>query len=155
MLFTRPNLTCVFISLFLYGCSSENSTTDAQKAGDGKKIENLLKQSSNQPQALPGISIQTLDNGQNQNPPLPTRSELRVISEQAKALESKAKNVIEQFDANLNNRQARKETETRFKNMLPEYKEKMLQIGKVRLKETVRWAESKRVVHFDSAQRTI
>ncbi len=138
MLFTRPNLTCVFISLFLYGCSSENSATDAQKVGDGKKIETLLKQSSNQPPALPEISTQIQDNGQNQAPSLPTRSELRVISEQAKALESKAKNVIQQFDANLNNRQARKETETRFKNMLPEYKEKMLQIGKVRLKETVR-----------------
>ncbi|WP_262966155.1 hypothetical protein [Methylobacter psychrophilus] len=135
MLFTQPSLTCVFISLFLYGCSSENSATDAQKADDGKKIENLLKQSSNQPQALPGIPIQTLDDGQNQNPALPTRSELRVISEQAKAIESKAKNVMQQFDANLNNRQAREEAETQFKDMLPEYKEKMLKIGKVRLKE--------------------
>jgi hypothetical protein len=135
MLFTRPSLTCVFISLFLYGCSSEKSTTDAQKTGDVKQTEKIAKQSSDQPQALPGTSIQTLDNGQNQNPALPTRSERRVISEQAKAIESKAKNVIQQFDANLNNRQAREEAETRFKNMLPEYKEKMLQIGKVRLKE--------------------
>jgi len=122
----------------LYGCSSENSATDAQKVGDGKKIETLLKQSSNQPPALPEISTQIQDNGQNQAPSLPTRSELRVISEQAKALESKAKNVIQQFDANLNNRQAREEAETQFKNMLPEYKEKMLQIGKIQLKEANR-----------------
>ncbi|UOA08749.1 hypothetical protein [Methylobacter sp. S3L5C] len=138
MLFTQPSLTYIFISLFLYGCSSENSTTDTQKASDGKKIEKLLKQTSNQPPSLPEISTQTQDDSQKQASALPTRSELRVISEQAKALESKAKNVIEQFDDNLNNHQARKEAETQFKNMLPEYKEKMLQIGKARLKEANR-----------------
>ncbi|MEY3289141.1 MAG: hypothetical protein RLZZ419_1383 [Pseudomonadota bacterium] len=135
MLFTRLNLTCIFISLFLYGCSSENSSNDMQKAGDGKKTAQPLKQSLNQSIDLPRISTQNLDNNEKKAPALLTRSERRVISEQAKAMEIEAKNVIQQFDANLNNRLARKEAENRLKNMLPEYKKKMLLIGKAQLKE--------------------
>jgi len=120
--------------MFLCGCSSENSSTDAQKAGDGKKTEKPLSQSLGQPISPPGVS-QLPENSEQQFPALPTRSELRVLSEQVKATENEAKNVIEQFDANLNNREARKEAEAKFKKILPEYKEKMLQIGKAKLKE--------------------
>ena len=43
--------------------------------------------------------------------------------------------MIEEFDANLDNREARKVAESKFKKSLPEYKEKMLLLGKATLKE--------------------
>ena len=134
MLITRLNLACVFISLALCGCSNENSSSDAKKADGGKKTEQPLNHSLVQPALPPGVS-QAPESGEQQIPELPTRSELRVLTEQAKATESEAKIVIEQFDANLNNREARAEAEAKFKSVLPEYKEKMLLIGKAKLKE--------------------
>jgi hypothetical protein len=86
----------------------------------------------------PGVATAPiLENSDQQHAPaLPTRSELRVISEQAKATENEVKSVIEEFDANLGNLEARKTAEAKFKKSLPEYKEKMLQLGKAKLKET-------------------
>ncbi|MFI3199105.1 MAG: hypothetical protein QX196_12390, partial [Methylococcaceae bacterium] len=127
-------LACIFISLALCGCSNENSSSDTKKADDGKKTEKPLTQSLVQPVLPPGVS-KAPENSDQQVPALPTRSELRVLSEQAKATENEAKIVIEQFDANLNNREARAEAEAKFKSVLPEYKEKMLQLGKAKLKE--------------------
>ena len=124
----------IFISLVLCGCSSENSSSGANKVNEGK-IEKPLNRSSNQPGSVPGVSTQNQDNGEQQAPALPTRSELRVISEQAKATENEVKNVIEEFDTNLGNLEARKVAEAKFKKSLPEYKEKMLQLGKAKLKE--------------------
>ncbi|WP_426991519.1 hypothetical protein [Methylomonas sp. CM2] len=67
-------------------------------------------------------------------PVKPNRSELRVMTEDAKATENAVKNVIERFDANLSDRQARESAQNEFKAMLPDYKEKMLQIGKAKMK---------------------
>jgi hypothetical protein len=139
MLIMRLNLACVFISLALCGCSSENSSTDAQKVGGDQKTEQPLNRSSSQPVGVPpGVATAPiLENSDQQHAPaLPTRSELRVISEQAKATENEVKSVIEEFDANLGNLEARKAAEAKFKKSLPEYKEKMLQLGKAKLKET-------------------
>ena len=135
MMITRLNLACIFISLALCGCSSENSTSDTQKADDGKKKEQPLNQSLVQPLLPPGVSL-VPERGEQQVPVLPTRSELRVLAEQVKATDNEVKSVIEEFDANLGNLEARKAAEAKFKKSLPEYKEKMLQLGKAKLKET-------------------
>jgi uncharacterized lipoprotein len=134
MMITRLNLACIFISLALCGCSSENSTSDTQKADDGKKKEQPLNQSLVQPLLPPGVSL-VPERGEQQVPVLPTRSELRVLAEQVKATDNEVKSVIEEFDANLGNLEARKAAEAKFKKSLPEYKEKMLQLGKAKLKE--------------------
>lgn len=132
MLKMRLIVACFFINLALCGCSSENSSSDDKKVNEGNKIEKPIIRSSNQP---PGVSTQNLDNGEQHAPTLPTRSELKVLSDQAKSTENEVKDVIEQFDANLNNREARTEAEAKFKKVLPEYKKQMLQLGKAKLKE--------------------
>jgi hypothetical protein len=68
-------------------------------------------------------------------PTEPTRSELRVISEQVKINEDKAQDVIKQFDASLKSPELRNSTQAKFKQILPEYKKQMLQLGKAKLKE--------------------
>ncbi len=65
----------------------------------------------------------------------PTRSELRVMAEQAKGGEAEIKGLIQQFDANLDDPLLRKKTEQALNAALPEYKEKMLAIGKARLRD--------------------
>lgn len=126
---------CIFVCLALCGCSPESPSSDANKNNEGKRIENPINRSSGQSVSVPGASIPNLENAEQQTPALPTRSELRVISEQAKTTENEAKNIIELFDANLDNPGARKDIEAKFKKILPEYKKQMLQIGKAKLKE--------------------
>lgn len=116
----------VLIVLMVSGCSSENpATVDPGKPSIGNSQKLSSKPAivtPEKPSSLPASVA-------------PTRSELRVLTEQAKATEQDVQNVIGIFDANLANPQARKQAETSFKKMLPEYKEKMLLIGKSKLKE--------------------
>jgi hypothetical protein len=135
MLKIRFIVICIFVSLTLCGCSSENSSSDNNKNNETKKIENPINSSSGQSVGVPRASTSNSDNSEQEATALPTRSELRVISEQAKTTENEAKDIIESFDANLDNRDARKDAETKFKKILPEYKKQMLQIGKAKLKE--------------------
>lgn len=115
----------VLIVLMVSGCSSENpATVDPGKPSIGNSQKLSSKPAIITPEKTPlPVSV------------APTRSELRVLTEQAKATEQDVQNVIGIFDANLANPQARKQAETSFKKMLPEYKEKMLLIGKSKLKE--------------------
>jgi hypothetical protein len=117
----------------LCGCSYENSSTRAKKTTE-KKSEQQLTQEG-QPVSPPGIKAPIPVNSGEHEPEVPTRSELRVLSEQAKATEKEVKGMIEEFDTNLANREARQVAEDKLKNTLPEYKEKMLQLGKAKLKE--------------------
>jgi hypothetical protein len=136
MIKMRIVVPSIFISLALCGCSSENSSSGANKVTEAKKTEMPVIQSSNRLVGPPpGVSKENIHNIKQQAPALPTRSELRVISEEAKTTQNEVTNVIEEFDANLHNREARKVAEAKFKKSLPEYKEKMLLLGKAKLKE--------------------
>ncbi|MDD5125543.1 hypothetical protein [Methylovulum sp.] len=122
----------LFLSLVLSGCSSEDSKSKVAKVGTTKKDGSSITEISNEQKGLIGTS--SVKDIENQLQTLPTRSELRVLSEEVKVTENEVKEIIEQFGENLDNRQARKETEVRFKQMLPEYKEKMMLLGKSKMK---------------------
>lgn len=66
----------------------------------------------------------------------PTRSELRVLSEQNKQSEAQAQDIIERFGQHLNDPQARQALQSEFKQLLPSYKANMLQLGKAKLQES-------------------
>lgn len=131
MLNIRSCLVLVSISILLLGCSKDDTPT----------VSNGSKKAELQSQKADAKSAALSEKGTTKIPTLPepmklpTRSEVRVLSEDTKAIENDAKNVIGKFDDNLNNRQIRKEAEAEFKKMLPEYKEKMLLLGKAKLKE--------------------
>ncbi len=127
----RVFLSTILISILLIGCSKEEKPASADNKLESKQPNQkaIAKSTVLPDKAIP--KIQTLP----EPPALPTRSEVRVLSEETKAIESDAKNVIDQFDANLSNRQLRKDAEAKFQKMLPEYKEKMLSLGKAKLKE--------------------
>lgn len=113
----------------LQGCSSEeNLPKNSSKDAVGKQNADYSKASVN------SQTVVTSD-PERQEPVPPSRSELRVMSEEAKVVEAQAKTVIQQFDMNLNNIEQRKAAEAKFKSMLPEYKEKMLQLGKAQLQQ--------------------
>lgn len=124
------NLLC---GLVLSGCTSEDSKSTVAKVSDKQKEGNPTTEISNEQKGQVGTS--SVKDDKNLSQTLPTRSELRVLSEDVDAKNNDANEVIEQFDDNLNNRQMRKEAEVKFKQMLPEYKEKMMLIGKSKLKE--------------------
>lgn len=115
------------VSLNLSSCSDQNS--------DIKTTENKSQAvPKNQPDK-PLVANPVQPQAENQPPKPLTRSELKLITEEAKADEAQIKDVIKDFDANLNNKQARQEAQANLKAILPDYKEKMLQIGKAKLKE--------------------
>ena len=114
----------------LQGCSSEEDHPNDNSANAVNTQHEINSNGQAQSNASEVSAEQT-----SQLPQPPSRSELRVMSEEAKATEEQAKGVIEQFDMNLNDREQRKLAEAKFKNMLPEYKEKMLQLGKAQLQE--------------------
>ncbi|CAD6882343.1 hypothetical protein [Methylomonas albis] len=129
-------ITSRFLALFLgfavlqlQGCSSEESQSKISRK------DAVSKQIVNSPKDPLNSDTDTLPSSGTVHPDAepPSRSELRVMSEETKATEEQAKRVIERFDENLNNREQRKVAETEFKNMLPEYKAKMLQLGKAQL----------------------
>ena len=128
----RIKVACLGIFLVLSGCSSEEEShqTGDNKANVEKKLENSPIQ-----KPLANTNDQVVSDGNRALQEPPSRSELRVISEETKAAEEHAKNIIDKFDNNLNDRGQRKVAEAEFKQMLPEYKEKMLQLGKAQLKE--------------------
>ncbi|OAI20046.1 hypothetical protein A1359_21420 [Methylomonas lenta] len=119
--------------LVLSGCTSEDSKSTVAKVSDKQKEGNPTTEISNEQKGQVGTS--SVKDDKNLSQTLPTRSELRVLSEDVDAKNNEVNEVIEQFDDNLNNRQVRKEAEVKFKQMLPEYKEKMMLIGKSKLKE--------------------
>ena len=127
MLKLRFIASIILVGISLSSCSDQNSDT---KTTDNKN-QAVSKKQPEKP--LAGNPVQPQD--ENQLPKTPTRSELKLITEEAKVDEAQLKDVIKDFDANLNNKQARKEAEANLKAILPEYKEKMLQIGKAKLKE--------------------
>ena len=121
----------IVMGMVLCACDSETPTSGSNTLKVNPK-EGLVAPKS----ATASVSVQNpKDSGQPLMPASPTRSELRVITEQAKATEEKVQNIIMEFDANINVRNARKLAEDKFKKQLPEYKEKMLLIGKAKLKE--------------------
>ena len=134
MSIVRLLLIVYFVNFLLMGCSSENSPSDDNNSSSMQKLGTAKSQLPNQPFNRAGEPVKKPDELRHE-PAVPTRSELRVLAEETKATEDKAKNIIGQFDANLGDRDARKEAQAKFKEMLPEYKEKMLQIGKAQLKQ--------------------
>lgn len=62
-----------------------------------------------------------------------TRSELRVLDEERKYKEEEVRDLIQQFDANLDNPEGRRAAEEALQKVLPEYKENMLAVGKEKL----------------------
>ncbi len=113
--------------ILLQGCSSEeNLPKNSSK-------DSVTQQSTNDTKAPANSNADVTSESDHQGPVSPSRSELRVMAEETKATEEQAKSVIEQFDMNLNNREQRIVAEDKFKKMLPEYKEKMLQLGKAQL----------------------
>lgn len=138
MLNIRSCLAGIFISILLLGCSKD----DKPAASSNQKKTDLQSQKADNKAALTEKALQKLPTLP-EPLKLPTRSEVRVLSEDTKAIESDAKNVIGKFDDNLSNRQIRKEAEAEFKKMLPEYKEKMLLLGKAKLKEAADAQKSK------------
>lgn len=124
------NLLC---GLVLSGCTSEDSKSTVAKVSDKQKEGNPTTEISNEQKGQVGTP--SVKDDKNLSQTLPTRSELRVLSEDVEAKNNEVNEVIEQFDDNLNNRQVRKEAEVKFKQILPEYKEKMMLIGKSKLKE--------------------
>ncbi len=118
--------------LFVFGCSNEQSSSaaDAVKPVAKSSDTNPIL-TSRQPVLPPEEGLNSADF--QQTPQLPTRSELRVLTEETKATEANAQQVIERFDSNLSDPAQRKIAQDEFKQMLPGYKEKMLQIGKSQL----------------------
>lgn len=116
---------------FITGCSSEQSSprTESPQAEVPQKAEPAPSQAK----AKRLEPEQTGPAREGDHAP-PTRSELRVMSEEAKAAEGAMKTIVDRFDANLSDRSAREAAESDFKALLPEYKEKMLEIGKARLR---------------------
>lgn len=117
------------IAFALAACSDADKAADARqgvKANSGQG--NLSKESS--PAVKPSVIAVEPPKTQ-----IPTRSELRVLTEQTKATEADTRHLIELFDANLDNRAVRAQTQSEFNKMLPAYKEKMLKIAKAKLKE--------------------
>lgn len=128
----RIKAACLGIYLVLSGCSSGE---ESHPTGDNKvNVEKTLENSpTKKPLAKTNEQLMSDGDGGLQAPP--SRSELRVISEETKTAEEHAKNLIDKFDNNLNDLGQRKAAEAEFKQMLPEYKEKMLQLGKAQLKD--------------------
>jgi hypothetical protein len=62
-----------------------------------------------------------------------TRSELRVLEEETKNKEEEVRDLIQQFDANLDNPEGRRLAEDALQKVLPEYKKNMLAVGKEKL----------------------
>jgi len=112
--------------MLLSACSSDDSSSNKQS---------VQQTSARPPTSGAGGGVPPVGQSAVPDEPVkPNRSELRVMTEDAKATENAVKNVIERFDANLSDRQARESAQNEFKAMLPDYKEKMLQIGKAKMK---------------------
>jgi hypothetical protein len=131
MLKKQIKLLYIVVGLALAGCSSDNSTPEnnrpAKSAAPAKNIgSNAI---------VPEKKAQMQPEKYEPEPKTATRSELRVLAEQARIDEEKAGDYIERFNDNLGNPQARKEVQEQFKKLLPEYKERMLQLGKAKLKQ--------------------
>ncbi len=119
-------------SATLVGCSGEDVTVTpekarAQKTNETAQLKNAGSGDVSGERLLLPPSTQPAD--------IPNRSELRVLSEEAKAIENSAQRDIERFNTSLSNQQERNAVQNEFKAMLPEYKDKMLQIGKAKLAE--------------------
>ena len=116
--------------LAITACSSEtpSTATGTRKAGatSGGQTRALHPRSGLATAAPP------LPDAQRPVEP-PTRSELRVMGQQAKGTEAAIKGLIQDFDANLGDPGMRKKTEQAFRSALPEYKAKMLVLGKAKL----------------------
>lgn len=128
-------VTILSLCLILSACSKDESSSGSDAVNTSK----IQADKISEPTKNSGVlieNIETPEEGKDQLISPPTRSELRDLSEKTRETEDDAKAVIEQFDANLNNPEERKETQEKFKQMLPEYKEKMIQIGKAKLKES-------------------
>jgi hypothetical protein len=130
---SKKNLLASFlwISAVLAGCSAEDNSSAKDKQEGAKQTA-----APNIQPAKPLAEHKDLGSAEDKDANTlapPTRSELRVMSEDAKATEDQVKEVIEQFDANLDDREQRKLAQAKFKQMLPEYKENMLKIGKAQL----------------------
>lgn len=125
----RLRFSVAALVMLLSACSSDDSSSNKQSVQQTSARPPTSGAGGGVPpvgqSAVPGISDE---------PVKPNRSELRVMTEDAKATENAVKNVIERFDANLSDRQARESAQNEFKAMLPDYKEKMLQIGKAKMK---------------------
>jgi hypothetical protein len=134
----KMRLVAAIISLCLWGCSSEQPT-DTKKAADAKKPADSAV-ASRQPAGLSGTSENAQEALKKRPPAPPTRSELRVLSEDAKKTESAVQGIIKAFAARPDDRQARKDAEDKFKKLLPGYKEKMLLVGKAKLNEAKKGA---------------
>ena len=65
----------------------------------------------------------------------PTRSELRRMEEESNSAEANIQEHMQHFDANLGDPRERRKIEQDLKAALPEYKEKMLILGKSKLKD--------------------
>lgn len=69
-------------------------------------------------------------------PDQPTRSELRVLSEQNRQTQVKAKEIIARFEQHLKEPRERQALQAEFKQLLPGYKANMLRLGKAQLQPT-------------------
>lgn len=128
----KTSLYWVLTTAVLLGaCSSEEDSSNHKLSQQGQGSNQSASEATAGGAPVINSALPHLP----EQPVTPNRSELRVMSEEAKEAESSVKNVIERFDANLSDRQAREAAQNEFKAMLPDYKENMLQIGKAKLKE--------------------
>lgn len=131
---TARSLAALCCLAFLAACAPESPT---EQAPQGAARNKPALDSSRAKPIKPGQGV----TAKPPDPPAlpaaespPTRSELRVAEEQRSYLEADIKQIIQDFDANLDNRQERSKAEDAFRASLPEYKEKMLALGKAKLK---------------------
>ena len=116
------------LGLMMLGCSTDEGTS-TPSVNDPKPDQSA---SSLKIPDGDGARIEGLTSTVSQ----PTRSELRLLSEQNKQSEAQAQDIIERFGQHLNDPQARQALQAEFKQLLPSYKANMLQLGKAKLQES-------------------
>ena len=115
----------------MLGCSDSQDKTNATGV-QAKNATLLPSQKSNAAVIEPAKSLaKNLEESQR----IATRNELKVLTEEAKSDEDKIQEIMDRANQNLSDRNTLKQAEADIKNILPEYKEKMLQIAKAKLKD--------------------
>jgi len=121
--------------LALAGCSSETPSTGQSSAASGRADRSDLSQTGPKSATSPLRSSPPVTASESQQPERKTftRSELRVMEEETKNKEEEVRDLIKQFDANLDNPEGRRSAEEAMQKVLPEYKKNMLSVGKEKL----------------------
>lgn len=124
-------LTWLFV---LAGCSSETPSGAHSSAAPGRADRSEPFQSdSKSASPLRNAPPETASESRQPERQTFTRSELRVLEEETKNKEEEVRDLIQQFDANLDNPEGRRLAEDALQKVLPEYKKNMLAVGKEKL----------------------